>query len=370
MEVNHQEVDSLPLRSREVFVLGAGFTKAFLPHAPLMVDDYEGEKLASKFKQFPYASRILDWERSRNDNGEINIERLMTRLEGRMPYDFDQKADEELGMLLIELKRSFIRRIQLAREKRGYIEDLEIFSKYCISNGISCITFNYDDVFDEALWKVAGASIPISEPYWNPDGGYGFFCRPSLCAVEDTSVQMDIKPAMLLLKLHGSINWYPRRGSLKPYSVDAMMHHEKWFEPNRYKQIQEAVAIHIEPEPFLVPPILIKSAIVEQPILRLLWYLAYNVLFKAQKVTFVGYSCPLTDIAVRILFEEAVHLPPKNNIYVVNLASDRREQRKIINKYREVFSYIPEKQFNFRGALQWARTLDSKLISQPPSISN
>ncbi len=178
------------------------------------------------------------------------------------------------------------------------------------------------------------------------------------------------EPVHQIYKLHGSINWYPRRGYLKPYSVDAMMHHEEWFEPNRYKQIQEAVAIHIEPEPFLVPPILIKSAIVEQPILRLLWYLAYKVLFEAQKVTFVGYSCPLTDIAVRILFEEAVHLPPKNNIYVVNLASDRREQREIINKYREVFSYIPEKQFNFRGALQWARTLDSKLISQPSSTSN
>ena len=352
-----QKEDSLDSYSREVFVLGAGFTKAFLPNAPLMVDDYEGEILASKFKEFSYASRVLDWERSRNNKGEINIERLMTRLEGRMPYDFDQKADEELGMLLIELKKNFIRRIQLAREKRGYTKDLESFAKYCVSNGITCITFNYDDVFDEALWNVAGALSPINKPYWNPDGGYGFFCKPSLCAVEETSVQMDIKPATVLLKLHGSINWYPRRGYLQPYSVDAIMHHETWFEPSRYKEIQEAVAFHIEPEPFLVPPILVKSAIVQQPILRLLWHLAYNALYKAQKVTFVGYSCPLTDIAVRILFEESLQLLPKENIHVVNFARGRIERQGIVNAYRQVFAGISEKQFNFGGALKWAKAL-------------
>ena len=162
--VNLQKVSSLFANSREVFVLGAGFTKAFLPHAPLMVDDYEGDKLASKFLNFPYASRVLDWERSRNDKGEINIERLMTRLAGLMPYDYDQKADDELKMLLVELKKSFIRRVELAREKSGNIRVLESFAKYCVSEGINCITFNYDDVFDEALWKVAGASSPISSP--------------------------------------------------------------------------------------------------------------------------------------------------------------------------------------------------------------
>lgn len=361
MAVKLQEIDSAFSQSREVFILGAGFTKAFLPAAPLMVDDYDGEELASKFKQFSHASRLLDWERNSNEKGRINIERLMTRLEGRMPYDFDQRANEELDMLLVELKRSFIQRIQLAGKNGGNIEELQGIAKHCVSNSITCITFNYDDVFDEALWKVAGRMTPTSEPYWNPDGGYGFFCRPSLCAVEDTSVQMDIKPAMLLLKLHGSINWYPRRGCLQPYSVDAIMHHEVWYDAKHYEGIQEAISMHIEPEPFLVPPVLIKSAIVEQPILRLLWNLAYKELLSAQKVTFIGYSCPLTDIAVRTLFEESLQLPPKDNIFVVNLASSRLEQRKIINRYRDLFSYIPEKQFNFGGALEWARTLVGSL---------
>ncbi len=177
---------------------------------------------------------------------------------------------------------------------------------------------------------------------------------------------MDIKPAMVLLKLHGSINWYPRRGYLKPFSVDAIMHHETWFEPSRYKEIQEAVIFHIEPEPFLVPPVLVKSAIVEQPILRLLWHLAYNALYRAQRVTFIGYSCPLTDIAVRILFEESLQLLPKDNIHIVNFARGRLEQQKIIKAYQQVFPYISEKQFIFSGALRWSKTLYSESPNQSP----
>ena len=97
---------------RTVFVLGAGVTRAFFPSTPLMTDDYEVETLAEKFKGFRHASRILDWERNRELKGYINIERLMTRLDGRMPYDFDQGADEELGMLVTEVKKRFIRRIE------------------------------------------------------------------------------------------------------------------------------------------------------------------------------------------------------------------------------------------------------------------
>ena len=362
MAVSLEEESSLSEYSREVFVLGAGFTKAFLPNAPLMVDDYEGALLAEKFEKFYYASRVLDWERTRNENGKINIERLLTRLTGRMPYDFDQKADEELGMLLVELKKNFIRRIEKAREEKGYTEYLRDFAQYCVSNRIICITFNYDDAFDEAIWRVAGMKSPIGRPYWNPDGGYGFFCRPSLwSAVEDTMVQMDIKTAMLILKLHGSINWYPRRGYSEPYSVDAIMHHERWFDPHRYDEVNEQVVFHIEPEPFLVPPILVKSAIVEQPVLRLLWHIAYNALYRARKVTFVGYSCPLTDIAVRVLFEESLQLlDQKKDINVVNLARGDSEEKEVVNAYRKVFTKISRRQFDFRGALEWAKELGSK----------
>lgn len=345
---------------RAVFVLGAGFTRAFVPAAPLITDDYGGADLVKKFKHFYHASRVLDLELSRG-NGRINIERLMTRLDGRMPYDFDQGANEELGMLLTELKKNFTRRIQMARTELVYTNELAAFARYCVDNHITCITFNYDDVFDEALWNVRKVyNAESAEPYWHPDGGYGFFCRPSQVTVEDTPVQMDLETSMLLLKLHGSINWHTRRGYPRPYVVDAIMHHESWFlESEPREAARQAVSLHMELEPFIVPPILFKSALVEQPVLRLIWHLAYSALSRATSVAFVGYSFPPTDIAASVLFDEALETLPRTDIRAVNLARSKSGKQRVRDAYQAILGSLADEQFDFRGALDWARDLVS-----------
>ena len=63
---------------------------------------------------------------------------------------------------------------------------------------------------------------------------------------------------------------------------------------------------YFDPEPLIVPPVLNKSDLVNQPLLRLLWTFAYNVLASAKRVVFIGYSMPLTDLAARWLFEESL----------------------------------------------------------------
>lgn len=355
----------LGTEERTVFILGAGFTRAFFPAAPLVTDDYGGAELAERVKHLEHASRVLDWERSREPGGRINIERLMTRLDGRMPYDFDQGAHDELGTLLSEVKRAFAKRIENVRNEAGHDEDLEAFAKYCVDNLVTCITTNYDDLLDEMLYKVTAVSdtpttpTTSKHPYWHPDGGYGFFCRPSGCAVQDTDIYMDVDVSMHLLKLHGSVNWRPRRGYRQPYTIDAMMHHEPWFSGKDYFEVlePETISLHLEPEPFIVPPVLFKSALVEQPILRLVWYRAYKALFEATRVAFVGYSLPITDIAASHLFFEALYLLPQTSIYVVSLAYGKANRQEVRDAYEYVFGSIPEKQFNFNGALEWSRGL-------------
>lgn len=354
---SHRDDNANFLRSEEVFVLGAGFTQAFYPKSPLMIDDYHGQDLLKKFDNFPNAHHILESEINRN-NGLINIEYLMTRLEGLMPYDFDRRSDEELRMLSAELKKIFIKRLQEATEQGGN-DDLKAFAKYCVDNRVPCITFNYDDTLDNALWNLGPKYQSGKSPPWHPDGGYGFLCKPARCTVEDVNIFMDIT-AILLLKLHGSVNWFPKRGYSRPYPVDAIMHHEQWFDlPSEIPE--EVIQYHLEPEPFLVPPILTKSAIVEQPILRLLWHSAYTILNRASKVTFIGYSCPLTDIAGKFLFEESLESLLPSDIYVVNFAQEEKRTREIRDAYNHVFARIPRKNFRFDGALEWSRELAANL---------
>src|SRR5712692_9146095 len=94
-----------------VFVLGAGFTKAFLREAPLLIDDYGAEALKAKFGAFRDAVALLELEleltlKEKYPAGWINLERLMTRLAGGMPYDFVAEpkqpiaANHELDYLL------------------------------------------------------------------------------------------------------------------------------------------------------------------------------------------------------------------------------------------------------------------------------
>jgi hypothetical protein len=161
--------------SGTVFVLGAGFTKAFLPKAPLLIDDYGGEELKRKFASFPEPLGVLEIELTHPDHppGWINLERLMTRLAGGMPYDFQTGAEKPLGLLLSAVKESFVRRLAEARQSGSANQgELRLFAGHCITNRINCITFNYDDLLDEVYGN--GCKDTIQNTRGAQTGGMGF----------------------------------------------------------------------------------------------------------------------------------------------------------------------------------------------------
>ena len=332
-----------------VVVTGAGFTRALVPRAPLLVDDFSNDILEEKVHSLPYASRLLDWERSRHPRGYIDIERLMTRLDSLMPYDYSENADNatnEYAFLLSELKRAFLGRLDEARKGEVHREELKRFAKFCETNGCCCITFNYDDFLDEALAQTRS---------WNPYWGYGFFCQSSSDTIASFE-GLERNSVLKLLKLHGSINWRPKLGYSSPVAIDSIAHLHNWpvvtvrFPP---------VSGHLEPEPVMVPPVLSKSSLVEQPVLRLVWSRAFSHLATAHEVTFVGYSFPTTDVAAQTLFSEALKDLPRENINVVNLRGDDSDEEITRARYRSVLGDIPDEKFHFEGALEWIRSLPS-----------
>ncbi len=340
--------DSEQTVSRDhVIVTGAGFSRAVVPSAPLLVDDFNNDALEDKVRGLTNASRLLDWERNRHPRGHIDIERLMTRLDALMPYDYAENAGNavnEYGLLLSELKRAFLDRLHEARKGDIYREELKLFAKFCESNRCSCITFNYDDFLDEALAQTGS---------WNPYWGYGFFCQSSLDTIASFD-ELESDSVLRLLKLHGSINWRPKLGYASPVAIDSITHHHEWGGISlRYPQ----VAGHLEPEPVMVPPVLSKSSLVEQPVLRLVWSRAFASLETAHEVTFIGYSFPTTDMAAQTLFSEALKDLPREDITVVNLSREESDAEATKGRYRSVLGNIPDGQFHFDGALEWIRSL-------------
>ena len=150
-----------------MYVTGAGFTRAFVPAAPLLVDDFENDRLVDTVRGLPMASRVFEAERNRHRDGLIDVERLMTRLHELMPYDYGDGATDEFSFLLAELKRAFLRRIQDALNGVAVDADVVLSAKHCAEIDATCVTFNYDDFLDAAL-STAGR--------WNPQRGLPYRC--------------------------------------------------------------------------------------------------------------------------------------------------------------------------------------------------
>lgn len=339
--------------SQTVVVLGAGFTKAFVPDAPLLTDDFGNDALAKTVEHLGIARELLARERAANDGGRINLERLLTRLDGGMPYDYTFQAHEELALLLAKLKRAFLARLGSAMPE-SLPAGLVDFARYCIQQRAACVTFNYDDLFDRAL-AAAGPGLPAApEPGWHPNTGYGFFFRPGFSTVDSRAYVYSSQSPMLLLKLHGSVNWYPKLGDPEPHAQEGMVHNETWYPGTRIlpSPDTEEAASNLERDPFIVPPVLVKASLNREPILRRVWAEAYKALRGARHVVFVGYSLPFTDLAARYLFREAI--PSGASIEVVNHDCNREA---VLRSYREVFPGLRKDRFDFGGAKAWAHRL-------------
>lgn len=335
--------------SKHVYVTGAGFSRAFNSSSPLLIDDFGNEELEDRFRSLVVASEIFEAERKRNLHDHINIERLMTRLDQLMPYDYSAGVVNEYEFLLSELKQHLVARVKRARDVEPTNELITDVAKLCISQNATCITFNYDDLFDEALYRTSS---------WNPAWGYGFYCRGSRTVT--SQVQVDEQDSQtLLLKLHGSVNWYPKLGASQPFAIDAIVHHVDWLNVDlgRFAGTRTDLNRHLEDSPMVVPPVVSKSALSVEPILRLVWTRAYEELVNATTVIFIGYSLPSSDTASYTMFAEALADLPATSIFVVGLENSEDGKNRLMSRYKELFGDIPDDHFELDGAVNWATRL-------------
>lgn len=345
-----------------VFVLGAGFTRAFVPKAPLIIDDYGISSLRQRFSTLSYALAALNAAVAERSDDRIDLEHLMSRLSG-MPYDTGD-ARRELELLDWELRKTLVRKLKDAEAAGVDWAKIMMFARLVVTKGASIVTFNYDDVLDQALWKVRENPPNIvetqrTEKDWHPDGGYGFYCRTSSFCVIDNPAYMD-RPRTLLLKLHGSLNWRSRLGEGFPRGPAGILHHENWVPPHWHaEQLADSIELHLEPDPFIVPPVLVKSELTLHPVLRVVWELAHERLRTATTVVFIGYSLPVTDLASRILFTETLLRDQAPEVIVANLAEEQAAKEKIKKTYRSLFKELPDASFHVSGAWDWIQRQDT-----------
>jgi len=139
---------------------------------------------------------------------KINIERLYIFLEEKILEKEKENVDFFKNKSLQNLYLTKSDLIEYIHNSMSYISYYCIsinhatLSKYIIENGGDIISFNWDILFEEAM---------MSTGKWTPQDGYGISFTDIIYKNEGDEARKilpKVNPKNLILKPHGSINWY------------------------------------------------------------------------------------------------------------------------------------------------------------------
>jgi hypothetical protein len=301
--------------SGRVFVLGAG-ASVFAGY-PLAKD------ILSFIRNFqtrdatvrPMASRVLDKlnnaeqmfaRRIRRDpNGTANLEELLTYLElyGSFPgTSFDTEpwspADSDDVRRLITEKFQYHQwdlsaSVWYASTPVDPLAaDIDLVRRVSecwaslIKPGDVVITFNWDILHERILWP---------SRLWSYVDGYGFQCGGQGHNDDGTKV--------LMLKLHGSVNWVQRNPS-EP--VEEIAHLGDFFPGARDSHPRDSFSqAQTDSGRKLVLPTYLKDISSNKALLDL-WTRAHGVVAMAKELFIIGYSLNPVDHPARLLFGTAL----------------------------------------------------------------
>ena len=192
------------------------------------------------------------------------------------------------------------------------------------------ISFNYDTLVERAaienIDKVRDIRVNIEAEHLYPvrlelstkrGGQKGAIVNGSMESVD----------TFTLFKLHGSTNWYysgasESTGEMIYYSVI-----EGWVaKSSMEKDSKLAVSDKV---PLIVPPTTEKVGFFQHESLKRIWTQALSSLCTATRLFIIGYSLPMTDLAVRLFLHDGVR-GCRKELYIVNLDCS------IVDRYTEL----------------------------------
>lgn len=151
-------------------------------------------------------------------------------------------------------------------------------------------------------WDTLSERILMDENLWFPSDGYGFSV-PLIENYKHLSAKKTTQPVKLptskvkVYKLHGSIGWH---SSLENKFYLQYSSYLQYLQPNDYdlKDSNEP-DFYMGSDHLLICPSYLKQ--LDNKLILQIWDQAQEALYQATEVTFVGYSLPLADIAIRAL---------------------------------------------------------------------
>ncbi len=297
-----------------VVMIGAGFSKAFSPHMPLMS---ELAPVARKAVSKTYPVDRLTIPSCYMDDAEL----LMSYLHQEHPWKSpDIKLIEKACFLAAT---STISGYITDAEEKAFKSDLPdwlmSFVRWLDDTQCSVITTNYDTVIERAAYL----TLDIWTPNLHPVSLTNAWGRLGTAILGGPP-----KDTFKLVKLHGSTNWYctGQKGDPAIY-YSAVSNRLPSLD---HQQDRKSVVDLI---PLIMPPVFDKSSWSSQSsLIDRVWHDAYNELLQENQVCVLGCSFPDTDLPIRSLISSACRHSSKS-VHVANLKFDST----IRERYEKIF---------------------------------
>jgi hypothetical protein len=289
----------------EVFILGAGFSKAISEVMPVTK-----ELAAEVVERYRYRVLIPAQIRSmmEQDEGQ-GFERTLTFLAQDKPWlpEAENLRHKALYLVLVNVIRAIF--VEKSRSSLVWGTNqpqlwLEALITYWHENRCAVITLNYDTLIERVAssvyWKNRPSPIPTGHLYpivLTPAA------QRSAASASGTGAAEKPMKTFRLFKLHGSVNWFfsgrsdffgeqlyyvPCKGGLDG-AFDADVGHDP--EEHHWNRVGDKA-------PLIMPPALDKSPFFQHESLRSLWFQAGRAIAQATRIICLGYSMPASDLTM------------------------------------------------------------------------
>ena len=302
----------------DVFLLGAGFSKAVSDDMPLL------KELSSQIR-----GRLSNLPESLLTLGD-NIEIWLSYLSQPHPW---LSESENLRNRALALDITGEIEEVLDKKEQSVVQDecpswLRTLTQHWHETQAGVVSLNYDTLVERAVVKISARQ--------GEDSGSFFPVKFTLYPVKFTpstwrdAEMPESKTAMdsfTLFKLHGSTNWYYSGASESTGEVIYSSAIEGWV-ANSSRESDSKLAVS-DKVPLIVPPTTEKVGFFQHESLKRIWSQALSSLRTAGKLFIIGYSLPMTDLAVRLFLHDGVR-NGKKELYIVN------PDRDLVDHYTEL----------------------------------
>ena len=292
----------------DVFLLGAGFSKAIAKTMPTMAELFALLE--------PLIGKADGFTREAYDYADGNVETLLSYY--AIPSPHDDMIEVLRKRRVAALLETGIGGLLQSREEQGEAEALSGWGKELVSRWHEqrshVITLNYDTLV-ERLFEGWRETLPREGE------------RPGLGDIEPIPISSALArdgtglfgsshpDTMTLYKLHGSINWFKSESEVNADTIYGLR--PKQLTDEKYQKYVR------DKRRFIIPPVYDKSSLLNHDSIRSMWRHAMrSALIPAERLVVIGYSLPETDTAMRTLLWEARRLDERRKtvpLYVVDI---------------------------------------------------